>query len=75
MAEFLPCFSRETGHSGGMTTVDGILNVLAANALTLALVYGLWRIRRDEGDVVGLLITLAPLVAVAVMAFAAWRIA
>ena len=40
---------------------DGITNALAANAVTLWLAYGCWRVRKNEKDLLGMLHALAPL--------------
>ena len=46
-----------------------ILDVLAANALTLALFYGAWRIKRDERDIGGMMYALFPLVVICLLAY------
>jgi hypothetical protein len=50
---------------------DGITNALAANALTLWLAYGCWRIKRNERDVIGILHAIAPLIVIAGLAYIA----
>lgn len=49
----------------GARTLETMVAVFWANALTVAIVYGAWRVKRNERDLGGLLWLLLPLAFVA----------
>jgi Zn-dependent protease with chaperone function len=46
-----------------------VANMLVANAITAAVIYGFWRIKRDENDMRGVLWLLIPCLIVAAVGF------
>jgi hypothetical protein len=61
--------ARATLMLAGM--VDTVVSVFFANGLTLWLFYGVWRIRRNERDMTGILMCLGALVVIGLFAYAA----
>lgn len=39
--------------------MTGFTDAIAANGLTVLLIYGIWRLKKDESDLLGYLYTLA----------------
>ena len=54
-----------------MTFVETFNTVLLANALTIAIIYGFWRVKRDENSIPAMLWLIVPCLIVAGIGFAA----
>lgn len=49
--------------------MEPVVHAITANILTIWVIYGFWRIKKDENDLTGILVLLAPLIIIGLIAY------